>query len=61
MEMINSLGAGELTTLVVLTVILLGVLFLLRMAFKLTKTMFRLGCAIVFLIVAGAGVFLFVL
>lgn len=61
MEIINSLGAGEMTTLIVLAVILLGVLFLLRMAFKLTKTMFRLGCAIVFLIVAGAAVFLFVL
>ncbi len=61
MEMINSLGTGELTTLIVLAVILLGVLFLLRMAFKLTKTMFRLGCAIVFLVVAGAAVFLVVL
>lgn len=61
MEMINSLGTGDLTTLIVLAVILLGVLFLLRMAFKLTKTMFRLGCAIVFLVVAGAAVFLVVL
>ncbi|MFW6097100.1 MAG: hypothetical protein ACOC9Z_03445 [Chloroflexota bacterium] len=59
--MINSLGTGELTTLIVLAIVLLGVLFLLRMAFKLTKTMFRLGCAIVFLVVAGAAVFLFVL
>lgn len=61
MEIINLFGAGEITTLVVLSVILLGVLFLLRVAFKLTKTMFRLGCAIVFLVVAGAAVFLFVL
>lgn len=61
MEMINSLGTGELTTLIVLAIVLLGVLFLLRMAFKLTKTMFRLGCAIIFLVVAGAAVFLFVL
>lgn len=61
MEIINSLGTGELTTLIVLAVILLGVLFLLRMAFKLTKTMFRLGCAIVFLVVAAAAVFLVVL
>lgn len=61
MEIVNSFGTGEITTLVVLAVILLGVLFLLRMAFKLTATMFRLGCAIVFLIVAGAAVFFFVL
>lgn len=61
MEMINSLGTGELTTLIVLAIVLLGVLFLLRVAFKLTKTMFRLGCAIIFLVVAGAAVFLIVL
>ena len=61
MDLVSSLGATELITLVVLAVVLLGVLGLLRIAFKLTATVFRLGCAIVFLIVAGAAVFLFVL
>jgi hypothetical protein len=60
MEIINSIGSGNIITLVVLAVILLGVLGLLRVAFKLTATVFKLGCAIVFLIVAGAAVFLFV-
>lgn len=60
MEIVNSLGNVELITLVVLAVVLLGILGLLRVAFKLTATVFRLGCAIVFLIVAGAAV-LFVL
>lgn len=57
MDVVNSLAGGELITLVVLAVVLLGILGLLRVAFKLTATIFRLGCAIVFLIVAGAAVF----
>lgn len=59
MELVNGVGSGEIITLVVLAVVLLGVLGLLRVAFKLTATVFKLGCAIVFLLVAGAAVFLF--
>jgi hypothetical protein len=61
MELLNGVGSGELITLVVLAVVLLGILALLRIAFKLTATVFKLGCAIVFLIVAGAAVFMFLL
>ena len=61
MEVVNSVGSGEIITLVVLAVVLLGILALLRVAFKLTATVFRLGCAIVFLLVAGASVFIFLL
>lgn len=61
MDVGSSLGSGEIITLVVLAVVLLGILGLLRVAFKLTATVFRLGCAIVFLLVAGAAVFLFLL
>jgi len=61
MEVVNSVGSGEIITLVVLAVVLLGILALLRVAFKLTATVFRLGCAIVFLLVAGAAVFIFLL
>lgn len=59
MELVNGVGSGEIITLVVLAVVLLGVLGLLRVAFKLTASVFKLGCAIVFLLVAGAAVFLF--
>lgn len=59
MELVNGIGSGEIITLVVLAVVLLAILGLLRMAFKLTATIFKLGCAVVFLIVAGAAVFLF--
>ena len=52
---------SELLTLVVLAVVLLGALLLLRIAFKLTSTILKLGCAIIFLIVAGAGVVLYLL
>lgn len=61
MELLNGVGSGEIITLVVLAVVLLGVLALLRVAFKLTATVFKLGCAIVFLLVAGAAVYLFML
>lgn len=58
--MVN-IGSGDLTTLIVLAVILLGALLLLRAVFKLTSTALKLGCAIIFLIVAGAGVVMFML
>ncbi len=60
MNLLSGAISGEMVTLVVLAVILLGALALLRVAFKLTATVMRLGCAIVFLLVAAAAVFLFV-
>ncbi len=61
MEAIGGLGSGELITLAVLAVVLLGILGLLRVAFKLTATVFKLGCAVVFLLLVGAAIFMFVL
>jgi hypothetical protein len=52
-------ASADIVTLVVLTVILLAGLFLLRLMFKLTASLFRLGCFVVLLIVAGAAVFMF--
>jgi hypothetical protein len=51
--------SGDIITLIVLAVILLGILGLLRLMFKLTASVFRLGCALVFLIVAGVAAYLF--
>ncbi len=59
MEILNFAGSGDVITLIVLAVVLLGILALLRLMFKLTATVFRLGCAVVFLIVGAAAVYLF--
>lgn len=53
------LASGDTITLVVLAVILLAGLFLLRVTFKLTATLFRVGCGLVFLIVVAAAIFLY--
>ncbi|MFQ5400068.1 MAG: hypothetical protein ACE5E7_10770 [Anaerolineae bacterium] len=52
---LNSIGltSGELSQLVVLGVILLVGLFLLRIVFKLTATLFRVGCFAILFIVAA--------
>lgn len=50
---------GDIVSLVVLAVILLAALFVLRLIFKLTATIFRLGCFIVLVIVVGAAILLF--
>lgn len=50
---------SDIVSLVVLAVILLAALFVLRLIFKLTATIFRLGCFIVLVIVVGAAILLF--
>jgi len=59
MEILNFAGSGDVITVIVLAVVLLGILGLLRLMFKMTATVFRLGCAVVFLIVGAAAVYLF--
>lgn len=60
MELIPVLSSGNIVTLVVLTVILLAALLVLRVMFKLTATLFRLGCLVIAFIV-GAVALLFYL
>ncbi|MCB9419193.1 MAG: hypothetical protein H6667_05285 [Ardenticatenaceae bacterium] len=57
-ELLNSIGlaSGEVTQLIVLAVVLLVGLFLLRVAFKLTATLFRVGCFAILFIVAAVFV-----
>jgi hypothetical protein len=50
MEFIDSLGP---VTLLIIGVILVAGWILLRIAFKLTATLFRIGCFLIFLIIAG--------
>lgn len=59
MEFFDPGMLGDVTVLVVLSVVLLAVLLLLRLMFKLTKTIFRLGCALIFIVVLAVGVVLF--
>ena len=53
--LLGSLGltTAELTQLIFLGVVLLIGLFVLRVAFKLTATLFRIGCFGIILIVAA--------
>jgi hypothetical protein len=57
-ELLNSidLASGEVTQLIVLAVVLLVGLFLLRLVFKLTATLFRVGCFAILFIVAAVFV-----
>ncbi len=55
MELLNAYSTGDLLTLAALGVVLLVALLVLRAMFKLTATLFRLGCvAILFIVVAAA-------
>lgn len=49
----------DIVSLVVLAVVLLAGLLVLRLMFKLTATLFRLGCFVVLAIVVGAGILVF--
>lgn len=53
--LLASLGLtmGELVGIAILTVALLIGLFLLRIIFRLTKNLFRLGCFVVLLLVGA--------
>lgn len=54
-ELLNAIGlaSGEVTRLIILAVVLLVGLFLLRVVFKLTATLFRVGCFAILFIVAA--------
>jgi hypothetical protein len=52
-------AGGDLATLVILGVVLLGVLLALRVMFKLTATLFRLGCLVVAFIVGAAALLIY--
>jgi hypothetical protein len=47
------LSSGEMTQVIVLSVILIIGLFLARIALKLTAALFRIGCFVAILIVAA--------
>ena len=51
----------DLTLLVVIAAVLIGGWFLLRMALQLTAALFRIGCLLIFLLLVGAGLYLFVI
>jgi hypothetical protein len=57
-DLLNSIGLAstEVTQLIILAVVLLVGLFLLRLVFKLTATLFRVGCFAVLFIVAAVFV-----
>jgi hypothetical protein len=59
MESIPAFSGGDIVSLVVLAVILLGVLLLLRVMFKLTATLFRLGCFVIAFIVVAAALLIY--
>ena len=48
------LTSQEIIQLVILGVILLGILFALRLVFRLTMSVLRLGCGVIFLIFIAA-------
>ncbi len=52
-------AAGDLTTLVILAVVLLVVLLALRVMFKLTATLFRLGCLVIAFIVGAVALLIY--
>lgn len=60
MEFVNALTSSDIVTLVVLALVLLAGLVALRFALRLTATLMRIGCFLIFLIVIGAAIFFFV-
>lgn len=50
------LTSQEITQLIILGVVLLIILFTVRVAFKLTMAMLRLGCLVIFLIFIGVAI-----
>lgn len=49
----------DIVSLAVLAIVLLAGLLVLRLMFKLTATLFRLGCFVVLAIVVGAAILVF--
>jgi hypothetical protein len=62
-QWLTSLGISweQIVTLAVLAVILVVVWFSLRVILKLTAALFRAGCILIFLLIAGAFLFTFFL
>ena len=50
---------NDIISLAVLAIVLLAGLLVLRLMFKLTATLFRLGCFVVLAIVVGAAILVF--
>jgi hypothetical protein len=59
LEPISSFFTGDFVTLAVLAVILLAALLVLRAMFKLTATLFRLGCFVVIFIAVAAAILIY--
>lgn len=55
MEILQNLQTEDFTQLIIITAVLLVVLFLARLAFKLTASLMRIGCLAIFLIVAAVA------
>ncbi|WP_420645524.1 hypothetical protein [Candidatus Leptofilum sp.] len=55
MEILQNLQAEDITQLIVIAAVLLIVLFLARLAFKLTASLMRIGCLTIFFIVAAVA------
>jgi hypothetical protein len=59
MDLLDPSTLGDAATLAILGMILLLALFLLRLVFKVTAALFRLGCLFIFLILIGAALLLY--
>jgi hypothetical protein len=59
MELLNAFSTGDLLSLAVIAVILFAALLVLRTMFKLTATLFRLGCFAILFIVAAAALLIY--
>ncbi|MCA9916678.1 MAG: hypothetical protein KC445_01945 [Anaerolineales bacterium] len=55
MEILQNLQTEDFTQLIIIVAVLLVVLFLARLAFKLTASLMRIGCLAIFLIVAAVA------
>lgn len=59
MDLLSESLLGDTVTLIVLGVILLGGLLLLRIMFKLTATLFRIGCGLILFILIAVGILIY--
>ena len=59
MDLLSEPLLGDTVTLIVLGVILLGGLLLLRIIFKLTATLFRVGCGLILFILIAVGILIY--
>jgi hypothetical protein len=59
MELVSPFSTGDLVSLAVLAVLLLAALLVLRVMFRLTATLFRLGCFVALFILAAAALLIY--